>query len=146
VRRPAASTAIALTLLIAAGCGGGPPISDSGAALLQSQVTAARAAVARGEYALAGQLLDGIGTSVVRLRQQDELGEARAADIAAALDEVRSAVVGVAETTTTAPPPTTTATTTAPPPPSTERDERGRGEPGRGGEKDDDNEKGDKND
>jgi hypothetical protein len=146
VKRPT-SAAVAVALLIGAGCGGDEAaISESGAVLLQTQVTDARTAVARGEYARADELLDGIGASVAQLQQHDELADARADDISAALHEVRTALVGVAATTTTvaAPPPSTTRPTTAPP--ATEHDERGRDKSDRDRDTGDDDNEGEEND
>jgi hypothetical protein len=104
----ALAAGVACTVVVLAGCGGdAPAITGDTSATLQAQIAAARAAVSGGDYGSAATRLDEIEQSVAQ-RRGDGITEARADEIDAALDQVRSALGAYVATTTTTAPPTTT--------------------------------------
>jgi hypothetical protein len=102
-----------------AGCGGDDPaLTDAASNRLQQKVSQARTAFAEGDPDAANARLDETLLELQVLEQDDQVEAARAADIRAAIADVRSAMA--AETTTTTSSSTTAPTTTTTLPPETE--------------------------
>lgn len=86
-RRGAAAWGLALVLVT--GCGRAGSSIDEGVQLrLAEQTQLARAALADGDTARAGELLDGIGDTVARARAEGRVTDVRAAAIMAALGDL----------------------------------------------------------
>lgn len=124
--RRALGFAFVLAAVVVAGCGDdGRDVSAEGAAALSEQVVAARTAIATGDAARGDDLLGQIESTVTALQEADDITEARADEVRAAVDEVRTGLDAWVATSTT------TTTTTTPPTTVRERDdndERGNGD------------------
>ena len=116
-----------------AACGeSGSGIDRDASEILQAQVKSARAAVAAGDPARAGQLLQAVDDTVASLRADHLISDRKAADVLAALGATQDALHSwVASSTTTS--------TTVPPAPD-EGDHGGKGRDnsgkGKGGDED----------
>ena len=133
-----AAVVIAASFALAA-CGeSGSGIDRDASEILQAQVKSARAAVAAGDPARAGQLLQAVDDTVASLRNDHLISDRKAADVLAALGATQDALHSwVASSTTTS----TTTTTVAPPPPPPAADDHGgkgrdNGGKGKGGDDD----------
>jgi hypothetical protein len=106
-----------------AGCGGGEPaLSDDAARLLQSMVGDARQSASDGDVDAALAQLADASNALVRLNQDNQVTDERAAEITEAINETQTALQSSATTTSTSAPETTEAPTTEAPttePPTT---------------------------
>jgi len=94
--------ALALGAVLLAGCGG-PDMTNSASADLQSRVAAVRAAVVDGDSSGAQTALNNLHLVVMNLVGRGELSEGKASDILAAAENVQDQLDLMPTTTTTQP-------------------------------------------
>jgi hypothetical protein len=134
-RAGAGIVAVVITAAFAlAACGeSGSGIDRDASEILQAQVKSARAAVAAGDPARAGQLLQAVDDTVASLRADHLISDRKAADVLSALGATQDALHSWVASSTT----TSTTSTTVPPPPPQQDDhggkDRDKGGKGKGG-------------
>lgn len=88
-RAAAVVAATVAVVVLGAGCGAGRgPIDQRVQSRLEEQAQLARAALADGDLARAAELLDGIGATVSRARDDGRVSDQRVAEILGALGAV----------------------------------------------------------
>src|SRR6476646_811062 len=115
-----------VAILGCAACGGNGSADANGVKLLQSEVAAARSAAVSGDYGCTLTRLSKVRESVFVLRARNQLSDARAQAVLAAVTDVEVAVRQSTTTTSTAALPTTTVRPPAAPPAKREKGHGGK--------------------